>query len=77
MTARGLVTASLLAVALAGCGRDRPMAGSADLPDTARVRRAMTDAVARESLLDTMPGGEMARGDSAAEVRLLHDKTPD
>ena len=34
----------------------------------------MQDPAARDAMLDTMPGGEMARGDSAAEMRLLDSK---
>jgi hypothetical protein len=44
------------------------------MPDTMSVMRAMEDEVARDSLLDVMPGGEMARGDSAAAMRLLEGK---
>lgn len=69
-----LVAASILAVH--GCGRDREMAESVEMPDTMEVRRALDDPEARDVLLDTMPGGEMARGDSAAERRLLEDKMP-
>jgi hypothetical protein len=66
-----------LAVALlAGlsCTRQQPVREHADLSDTAALRRAMEDARARDSMLDTIPGGEMARGDSAAELRLLRKK---
>ena len=45
-----------------------------EIPDTMAVIRAMHDAAARDSMLDTMPGGEMARGDSAAAMRLLKQK---
>jgi hypothetical protein len=34
----------------------------------------MHDEVVRDSMLDVMPGGEMARGDSAAAMELLHRK---
>lgn len=66
--------AALALAALAGCGSERPMAERADMPDSMPVMRAMGDAKARDALLDTMPGGEMARGDSTAEMRLLKDK---
>jgi hypothetical protein len=69
--ARALVLAGLVA---AGCGRERPMADRLEMPDTMSVMRAMEDEVARDSLLDVMPGGEMARGDSAAAMRLLEGK---
>ncbi len=45
-----------------------------EMPDTMEVMRAMRDPAARDALLDTMPGGEMARGDAAAEMRLLDRK---
>ena len=63
--------AALLAVA---CGRDRDMPETMEMPDSMPVMRALDDARARDSMLDTMPGGEMARGDSAAAVRLLEQK---
>ena len=66
--------AVLALAALAGCGGERPMAERVDMPDSMPVMRAMEDAQARDAMLDTMPGGEMARGDSSAEMRLLKDK---
>ena len=49
-----------LGLALAvGCGRER------DMPEKVEMR---------DSMLDTMPGGEMARGDSAAAMKLLKGK---
>ena len=59
---------------LAACGREGDMPEHVEMPDTMQVMRAMHDAAARDSMLDTMPGGEMARGDSAAEMRLLDRK---
>lgn len=50
------------------------MADRVEMPDSMPVMRAMEDAEVRDSMLDTMPGGEMARGDSAAEMRLLKEK---
>lgn len=44
------------------------------MSDSMPVARAMHDAKARDSMLDTMPGGEMVRGDSAAAARLLKKK---
>jgi hypothetical protein len=38
------------------------------------VARAMYDATARDSMLATIPGGEMARGDSSAARKLLQKK---
>jgi hypothetical protein len=34
----------------------------------------MREPTASDSMLDTIPGGEMARGDSAASMRLLKRK---
>jgi hypothetical protein len=64
-----------LAVCVAiGCGGEREMRDSHEMPDTMEVIRAMHDASERDALLDTMPGGEMVRGDSAAEMELLEKK---
>jgi hypothetical protein len=63
--------AALLAVA---CGRERDMPETMELPDSMPVIRALEDARVRDSLLDTMPGGEMARGDSTAAAKLLEQK---
>ena len=68
------VAACLLAVAAYGCGRDAEMADTVEMPDTATIMRAMSDAEARDSMMDTIPGGEMVRGDSTAEMRLLKKK---
>ncbi|MEJ2206755.1 MAG: hypothetical protein P8170_21925 [Gemmatimonadota bacterium] len=45
-----------------------------EMPDTMPIMRAMQDAQARDSMMDTIPGGEMARGDSAASTQLLRRK---
>lgn len=66
----------MLAAGLTACDRDRDMADTADMPDTAQVNRALTRPEVRDSMLDTLPGGEMVRGDSAAASRLLRDKMP-
>lgn len=62
------------ALLAAACGREQDMPDRMELPDTMPVARAMHDAVARDSMLDTLPGGEMARGDSAASMQLLKRK---
>jgi hypothetical protein len=74
---RALRGAAALGAALliGGCARtERDMAERAELPDTMPVVRAMHDDHARDRMLDTMPGGEMARGDSSASMRLLKKK---
>lgn len=68
------VAASVLMVAAAGCRREADMPEKVEMPDTAIVMRAMSDAEARDSMMDTIPGGEMARGDSAAAAALLKKK---
>jgi hypothetical protein len=45
-----------------------------ELRDTMPVVHSMHDMRAADSMLDTLPGGEMARGDSAASIRLLKKK---
>ena len=82
MVRRRLVSRFLAAVAglvgvsslVLGCAEEREMKGSLEMPDTALIMRAIRDAESRDALLDTMPGGEMARGDSAAEFTLLKKK---
>jgi hypothetical protein len=61
-------------VAFVGCGRARDMPEKVEMADSMPVVRAMQDSKAADSMLDTMPGGEMARGDSAAAMRLLEKK---
>lgn len=74
MVRRSLTAAILALGALAGCQPQDDMAESMDMPDTTAVRRALEEPARRDALLDTMPGGEMAIGDSVAEVELLKDK---
>lgn len=70
------ITLALVGAAsfVGGCRRNQDMADRAEMPDTMQVMRAIEDPTARDSMLDTLPGGEMVRGDSAAEMRLLKDK---
>jgi hypothetical protein len=65
---------ALILTAPTACGRERDMPERVEMPDSATVMRALTSKPAMDSLLDTIPGGEMARGDSAAAVRLLKKK---
>ena len=60
--------------AVGACGMERDMPERAEMPDTAEITRAMHDPAMRDSMLDAMPGGEMARGDSAAAMKLLEMK---
>jgi len=76
MVRRRLIPACA-AVALAAasaCRMERDRPERAEMPDTAAITRAMHEPAMRDSMLDVMPGGEMARGDSAASVRLLERK---
>jgi pimeloyl-ACP methyl ester carboxylesterase len=72
-----MATALALGVPLSGCRSERDLAERAEMPDTMVVHHAMEDATARDGVLDTMPGGEMARGRQTAEMRLLGDKMPE
>jgi hypothetical protein len=71
-----LIAVALVMAALVACGAESEMADTVEMPDTLEVRRALGDPMARDSMLDTLPGGEMVRGDSAAEMHLLRDKMP-
>ncbi len=74
-SAFGLAAAMLILTA--ACGLDREMANRTEMPDTMEVKRALESPRARDSMLDTLPGGEMVRGDTAASTRLLRDKMRD
>ena len=76
MVRRGLraVGVAFTVAVVAACGRERDMPERMEMPDTMDVVRAMDDAEVRDSLMDVMPGGEMARGDSAAAMELLRRK---
>lgn len=65
-----------VAASATSCGSERDMPDSVEMPDSMEVRRALEDPAAGDAMLDTMPGGEMARGDTAAARRLLRDKMP-
>lgn len=65
-------TVALLALAALACRENRPMADRVEMP---RVDSTMlTDMPKLDSLLDTMPGGEMVRGNDSATMRLLKKK---
>lgn len=66
--------ALILVAVLAACQRNRPMADQVEMPrmDSAMVANPMK----ADSLLDTMPGGEMARGNDSAAMRLVKKKMP-
>jgi hypothetical protein len=59
---------------VAGCRKEAGMVDHVEMPDTMPVARAMHDPAARDSMLDSIPGGEMARGDSAASMQFLKKK---
>jgi hypothetical protein len=69
-----LVLLALILAAATACGRERDMPERVEMPDSAAVMRALTSKPAMDSMLDTIPGGEMARGDSVAAARLLKKK---
>ena len=70
----GCVLLACGTVLTTSCRKDRDMAEQMEMPDTTMIMEAMDDEDMRDSLLDVMPGGEMARGDSAAAMRLLRMK---
>ncbi len=77
MVRRRLRAAALISAlaAASACGnKERETAERVEMPDSMPIVRAMKDAEARDAMLDTMPGGEMARGDSLAEMKLLEKK---
>ena len=57
-----------------GCTRNQDMPEQMEIPDSTVIMKAMEDEEMRDSVLDIMPGGEMARGDSAAAMELLKRK---
>src|SRR2546426_93159 len=61
-----------LALFAAACGKNRPMADKAEMPSTDST--AMMSPARMDSMLDTMPGGEMVRGNDSAAMRLLKKK---
>jgi hypothetical protein len=70
-----LGAAGLLLTAYAGaCARNEDMPERMEMPDSTMVMKAMEDVEMMDSMLDVMPGGEMARGDSAAAMELLRRK---
>jgi len=75
MVRRSLILVPVASVMVASaCGTERQMRDRLEMPDTMDVMRAMADEGVRDSLMDVMPGGEMARGDSAAVMELLERK---
>ena len=68
---RATLLLALILTLAAACGREREMPERVEMPDSAAVMRTLGSEAAMDSMLDTIPGGEMARGDSAAAARLL------
>lgn len=58
----------------ASCAHERDMPETVDMEDSMSILRVLESQPAADSMLDTLPGGEMARGDSLATGRLLRDK---
>jgi hypothetical protein len=61
-----------LAVLLAACRENRPIADRVEIPLTDST--LMTDPMKADRMLDTMPGGEMVRGNDAAARRFVRNK---
>jgi hypothetical protein len=70
---KALLLSAAVAIAVA-CGQERDMPERVEMPDSAAVMRALSSEAAMDSMLDTIPGGEMARGDSATAAELLKKK---
>jgi len=62
-----------LAVLLAACRENRPTADRMEIPATDSMM--VTDPMKADSMLDTMPGGEMVRGNDSAAMRFVRSKT--
>lgn len=75
-TLRGALALACLTLLATACRKDSDMMEEMEMPDSTTVMEALTDDDMQDSLLDIMPGGEMARGDSAASERLLMEKLP-
>lgn len=69
-----VIQALALAALVSACGSEKDMPDTMDMADTMTAARAMQSTASLDSMLDTLPGGEMARGDSAASMDLLHQK---
>ena len=65
---------TMLVSTLSSCRRERDMPERSEMPDSMPVVRAMSEPGVRDSMLDVLPGGEMARGDSAAATKWLKKK---
>jgi hypothetical protein len=62
-----------LVVLLAACRENRPTADRVEMPLTDSTM--MTDPMKADRMLDTMPGGEMVRGNDSAAMRFVRHKT--
>lgn len=71
MVRRVVVVVLLSATALA-CRENRPTADRTVMPPADSTM--MWDPMKADSMLDTMPGGEMARGNDSAAMRLIKKK---
>ena len=62
---------ALVALA-AACRENRPTAERVEMPVPDSTM--MTDVMKADSMLDTMPGGEMVRGNDSAAMRFVRNK---
>jgi len=60
------------AVVVAGCGHTRPMADKVEMPRVDST--VLTNRARMDSMLDTMPGGLMVKGNDSAAHRLIKKK---
>ena len=61
-----------LTVLLAACRQHRPMADKVEMPHMDST--VLTNRARMDSMLDTMPGGAMVKGNDSAAHRLLKKK---
>ena len=62
----------LLSLATLSCRENRPTADRTVMPPADSTM--MHDKMKADSMLDTMPGGEMVRGNDSAAMRLIKKK---
>jgi len=70
----GVVVGLLASTWVVACTRNQDMPETMEMPDSMEIMKAMGDEAMLDSMLDVMPGGEMARGDSAAAKELMRRK---
>lgn len=73
MVCRSVVWLALAAAGVLACRENRPTADQMTMSGADST--TVADPMSADSMLDTMPGGEMVRGNPDATGRLLESKT--